>query len=139
MLMGTNLEGVFREGSDDMGVTAYKDMTYEALSTLLGFPEGRPPLFSKFRSKDSTINSWDPAHSESPKWTQGGEGLQPLTLKWHQLCGVVSCSCSSMVVEPMSAWLMTWALEKVLKSWPSLHSSSPSGTLRRTPVDHGHP
>lgn len=90
VLMGTDLEGVFGEGSDDMGVAAYKDMTYEALSTLLGFPEGRPPLFSKFRSKDSTINSWDPAHSESPKWTQGGEGLQPLTLKWHQLCGVAS-------------------------------------------------
>jgi len=89
VLLENDLEGVFGEDGDDMGVTAYKDKTYEELSTLLGFPEGRPPLFSKFRSKDTTINSWDDP-VESSKWTQGGEGLQPLTLKWHQLCGVAS-------------------------------------------------
>jgi len=89
LLTGKDLEGVFGEGSDDMGVTAFKDKTYEELSMLLGFPEGRPPLFAKFRSKDPTINSWDDP-DELPKWTQGGEGLQPLTLKWHQLCGVAA-------------------------------------------------
>ena len=86
---GNDLENVFSEDTDDMGVSAFKDKTYEELSTLLGFPEGRPPLFSKFRSKDSTINSWDDP-DESPRWTQGGEGLQPLALQWHQLCGVAA-------------------------------------------------
>ena len=85
----SDLGGVFGEDGEDMGVTAHQKQTYEELSTLLGFPEGRPPLFSKFRSKDSTINSWDDP-VESSKWTQGGDDLQPLALKWHQLCGVAS-------------------------------------------------
>lgn len=82
------LRGVFGDDGQDMGVTAYKDKTYEELSTLLAFPEGRPPLFCKYRSMDTTINSW--VDEESPQWTQGGDGLIPLALKWHQLCGVAS-------------------------------------------------
>ena len=90
LLMEDDLRGVFGQDGHDMGVTAYKEKTYEELSMLLGFPEGRPPLFSKYRSKDTTINSWDDPEEESPKWSQGGEGLSSLTLKWHQLCGVAS-------------------------------------------------
>ncbi|KIM38289.1 hypothetical protein M413DRAFT_12967 [Hebeloma cylindrosporum] len=75
-------------GEDDMGVTAFAGKTFEELSALLDFPEGRPPLFARYRSKDTTINSWD--DPDNLKWTQGAEGLLPLALQWHQLCGVAA-------------------------------------------------
>ncbi|KAF8965660.1 hypothetical protein BDZ97DRAFT_771059 [Flammula alnicola] len=73
----------------DIGVTGWKDKSAEELSNLLGFDDGRPPLFAKYRALDATVNSWN-----SPRlvdWNGvGGDGVRPLSLQWHQLCGIAS-------------------------------------------------
>jgi hypothetical protein len=49
---------------------------------------------------DMTVNSWDDPE-ESAKWTQGGNRLTPLALKWHQLCSVTPM-VDKMFVQPHS-------------------------------------
>jgi hypothetical protein len=73
--------------SDDLGVEYFCNLDDATLNHLLQFPQGRPALFSEYRSK-SGICAWDDAKSND--FTSTNADMQRLSLMWHQRVGIAS-------------------------------------------------
>src|ERR1700761_9083945 len=84
--LGEDCPAFDEERAEDIGVMAYKTLSFEALSLGLAFEDGRPIQFSKYRSTDNKYEAWDD-HSER-RWETGGTGMIPIQGQWHQLAGV---------------------------------------------------
>jgi len=63
-------------------------MSPTTLAERLGFPDGVPLLFNKYRHRDG-ITPWDPhsAHLFEPDVAQDNEDMIPFAPHWHQLAG----------------------------------------------------
>lgn len=65
--------------------------TTEELSNLLGFLDARPVNWNSYRAADNLVSPWDEASEEvRASFKNGGPGMVPLKLLWHQLCGVAA-------------------------------------------------
>lgn len=59
------------------------------LAERLGFPNGVPLLFNKYRHRDGLITPWDThvTHLFEPKAARNNEDMIPFVPHWHQLAG----------------------------------------------------
>ncbi|KAF8668495.1 hypothetical protein AX14_006173 [Amanita brunnescens Koide BX004] len=75
----------------DMGVEEMKMKSTDELCSLLGFKDGRPFTWNKYRSLGNIRSAWDTSlESELAMFIDGGEDMELLTLLWHQLVGVAA-------------------------------------------------
>jgi hypothetical protein len=84
---------LWQDASDgDMGVEEMKTKSMEELCSLLSFHEGRPFTWNRFRSLGNIRSAWDDEIDAAALATfqEGGDGMEPLALLWHQLVGVAS-------------------------------------------------
>lgn len=79
--------GVY-DGNSDPGVEIESSMSPTILAERLGFPDGVPLLFNKYRHCDG-LTPWDPnsAHLFDPEVAQDDEDMTPFVPHWHQLAG----------------------------------------------------
>jgi SNF2 family DNA or RNA helicase len=74
----------------DLGVEEESSMDYDSASSALGFSNGLPFIFNRFRHK-AGLNLWDNPDAfnpESPNFEQ--EKLLAAALHWHQIVGTHS-------------------------------------------------
>ncbi|KIL63772.1 hypothetical protein M378DRAFT_11866 [Amanita muscaria Koide BX008] len=77
--------------SGDMGVAHMQTKTQEELCNLLSFQKGRPINWNSFRSFSNSATAWEELDEVArAKFETGGDGMQELSLLWHQLVGVAS-------------------------------------------------
>ena len=92
--MDTLMADVLDSGIGDIGVRTMKMKGDAELMALLGFLEGRPAHWCKYKSEDPAITSWDENFVERYKLADAlgtsTEGMSPLSLLWHQLVGIAS-------------------------------------------------
>lgn len=74
--------------TENLGIGKYAEMDDGTLHKILNFPEGRPALFAKFRSK-SGLCAWD-NEEVAAKFHEGNPDMQPLSLLWHQSAGMAA-------------------------------------------------
>jgi hypothetical protein len=76
-------------GNSDPGVEIESSMEPSLLAERLGFPDGVPLLFNKYRHRDGLITPWDTnvAHLFEPEAAQDNEDMVPFVPHWHQLAG----------------------------------------------------
>lgn len=87
--------------TDDLGVEKWRRIDDGALDSLLGYVDGRPALFSKYRSK-SGLTTWD------SEWNlrfgtsdmSMEHDISELLPMWHQKVGVVAMAELLWTIEP---------------------------------------
>ncbi len=85
---------VFEEGGD-IGVQTFWPKSKEEMWKLLDFPEGRPVLWNKYRTKDTALTAWDKGETETTRheYNEGSDRMnaQPISLFPHQLHAIAAC------------------------------------------------
>lgn len=83
----------------DLGVEKWVNADEETLRKVLGFQDGRPIGFAKYRCRDSMVNSWpDPRGEEKPEYAkdaarftdenaENDDEMALLQSLWHQMVG----------------------------------------------------
>ncbi|KAM6488891.1 P-loop containing nucleoside triphosphate hydrolase protein [Amanita muscaria] len=90
--------------SGDMGVERMQTKTQEELCNLLSFQQGRPINWNSFRSVSNSRTAWEETDEVArAKFETGGDGMQELSLLWHQLVGVASLAVKAWGTDPRHA------------------------------------
>jgi hypothetical protein len=84
---------VWQDASDgnDLGVDEMKMKSTDELCALLSFQDSRPFMWNKYQSEGNIRSAWD-TNDEAVQamFSEGGDGMEQLTLLWHQLVGLAS-------------------------------------------------
>jgi SNF2 family DNA or RNA helicase len=80
------------------GVEEYQDTSSDELWAMLGRPEKSVPFFNL---KQDTESRRDPWTDEGVKWLQVPSNGEPLTLRWHQLVGVLKLVENAFLGRPV--------------------------------------
>lgn len=75
------------DGTAGIGVEPESSMLPRELSRDLGFVDGRPFLFTEFRHTGG-LTAWDEGDLFERSKAAENPDMEPLSLHWHQLCGV---------------------------------------------------
>jgi hypothetical protein len=83
------------DGVTDLGVGEFLSRSTNELEALMCWPSSRPPLFANLRSKTGR-SEW----AEKQHFSADDVDLEPLSLLWHQMCGVAAIISKVWTEEP---------------------------------------